>query len=103
MDLHEEIIVPEEIKNKFAKKVYKCQFCGITTKCPAKLQMHTLQVHSDERPYICDVCGRGFKIPTILKTHTRVHTGKTSYHCKKCEKKFKFAANRDSHKCSFLL
>ena len=119
--------IQSNVQSIFQSKIYKCQICGKIKNSPAALeiheafhlkkkrffckhcnkgfvlkqcvQRHILNVHSDEKPNTCDVCGAGFKTKTILKTHLRVHTGETPFQCKKCEKRFKFQASRDSHKC----
>lgn len=50
--------------------------------------MH-LQVHSDQRPHACDVCGKRFHRKSTLNRHVSVHTGVLAYECDYCKKKFR--------------
>ena len=34
-----------------------------------------MQTHSLDRPYKCDVCGKGFKQSHNLNSHKKIHTG----------------------------
>lgn len=45
-------------------------------------------VCSNERPYKCTFCGKGFNQEGNLNIHMRSHTGEQPYRCKICGKRF---------------
>ena len=79
----------------------KCSFegCSMQFSTFQGTQRHFRDVHQKLKPHICDTCGKAFAQGAHLRTHSRVHTGETPYECEKCQKKFKFLASRNSHKC----
>lgn len=51
----------------------KCDACDYKTDTVHKLGVHQ-EIHSDSRPYTCDVCGKGFKQLSQMKNHQIIHT-----------------------------
>ena len=52
--------------------LYACSTCDFRTDTVHKMDTHE-QIHSDERPYTCKVCGQGFKQHSQLCNHVTIH------------------------------
>ena len=61
------------------------------------LQNH-MSIHTNEKPYECDVCEKRFRQSGGLKSHMRIHTNEKPYECGVCEKRFTQASNLKRHK-----
>nr|CAD7430695.1 unnamed protein product [Timema monikensis] len=81
-------------------KHYMCDYCGIFF--VRKVLERHLKIHTDERPFECEECGRTFKEKTILRKHLRIHYGERNYMCELCGKKFVSLENLGVHKYSHL-
>ncbi|KAK7481719.1 hypothetical protein BaRGS_00027092 [Batillaria attramentaria] len=52
--------------------LFQCDSCKYKTDTLHKLGVHQ-EIHSDSRPYTCDVCGKGFKQLSQMKNHQIIH------------------------------
>ncbi len=57
------------------------------------------RVHSQERPFQCNYCEKGFKQKCNLRTHERRHLGEKPYRCdtKGCQKAFTTSSDLNRH------
>ncbi|CAL1291607.1 unnamed protein product [Larinioides sclopetarius] len=59
----------------------------------------SLQIHKNEKPFICNICGQNFPNKSSLKTHSLIHKaeGEKRFVCEICSKAFSYISNLKSH------
>ncbi|KAM7299204.1 zinc finger protein 391 [Ixodes scapularis] len=83
---------------------YRCRFCTYCSDLPSDVARHeTLHIRKvsapgQQMPYRCQMCGKGFKLSSSLKTHQRTHTGERPYKCETCGYRFTVVSNLIRHR-----
>ncbi|XP_075835244.1 zinc finger protein 120-like [Microtus pennsylvanicus] len=65
------------------EKPYECNQCGKAFTYNSHLRSHN-RTHTKEKPYECNQCGKAFTRSTSLRQHKRIHTGEKPYECNQC-------------------
>lgn len=85
------------LRAHFGDKSLKCPLCDFRTSLAASLSRH-VNLHTDNRKYICDQCGSCFHTLSALKDHTiYVHSNERNYSCEICGQRFKLKSGLNRH------
>lgn len=77
--------------------VYPCGFCDKKFTKSVNLNVHIRVVHQQQRPFVCETCGKNFQTKGSLKDHQVTHSDLRGFDCKFCPKKFKNQARLKTH------
>lgn len=70
------------------KNEFTCPDCPRSFNTKDDLNKHFKNIHlALPKKYECDICGRGFKKPYVLKQHKMCHTNEKPFSCEYCEKR----------------
>ena len=76
-----------EVELNIHQQEFICQSCGKHFRIPTDLKKHQV-IHSGKQHFSCNRCGKSYSGDSSLKIHYRVHTGEKPYTCNHCEKSF---------------
>lgn len=54
-------------------------------------------MHADDKPFVCQECGKSFKTKESLRLHLRIHNGDKPFKCNQCDAKFNNSSNLKKH------
>lgn len=88
------------LRNHFAEvhETGPCPTCGKSVKV-RKMRRHVLMYHTKDcdRPFVCQVCQKGFIVKKSFEEHMNTHTGDKPYKCKYCGTGFASSGNQRMH------
>ncbi|XP_071961271.1 uncharacterized protein [Antedon mediterranea] len=64
---------------------HTCSICPYKTKDSQALKAHVKYTHLETKNYICETCGKSFKLASALKCHQETHNKDIPYPCDKCD------------------
>ncbi|GFO11274.1 Zinc finger protein 813-like [Plakobranchus ocellatus] len=70
-------------KHQIDCDLFACDKCDYKTDTRHKMSIH-MEIHSESKPYTCDVCGKGFRQASQMKNHLVTHVNRDSKDIGQC-------------------
>ena len=81
---------PGQAEVAIARNSFFCPHCHVKFSKLIEMEIHALVEHSYEQPFLCQECGKRFKMKGDVQQHMRKHGGGSfQIQCEVCDKKCK--------------
>ncbi|XP_055298979.1 zinc finger protein 814-like [Sitodiplosis mosellana] len=86
---------PRIKRHNYEHELVECEICSKRLQ-RVHLKGH-IKLHTDEKPFQCDICHKSFKTKQNVRKHKVRHTDEQPFECSFCSQKFKTQRNQRNH------